>query len=242
MAVKFYALFGGLFVYIGCNGGEAICYASSQTELTDRVADAGCSSVFLVDYPDEEVSASAERDVELVVTQSSSALRRVFLNHVGFTGAISLESLQIVDHQGSPLAVDADTVDVELGADVPESRRTFAVQLMSQDEVTLRVRAAGSMDGWTVRPTVTGSWESVTLDVDPSAQPTGTLQLQGSIGADMRLDQMQAFGSAMQRIEMGYVFPETTKNLYIDWLESSGFSGTLILIESDNTETVLLPR
>jgi hypothetical protein len=230
-----YSQLGCTLVMVGiaaaCDSG-AFCYPRTQSELNDALLNPRCAVVSVLEFDAERLDASSERDdldfqlnldPSYCVTNCEGRprplLRHAVIDNVLVSMSTDFDSATVTRYRGGTIM--AREIDITLGES--EFRDTVSFSVFQDGRV--RLRSTGTMDSWRLLiARAMPSWEGVTVEIDPSAQPVNLLSF--SDAETVTLSQAQAFGSRAQEIRVGDMSADVLET-YARWLESEGFTGTL---------------
>jgi len=234
---------GAVATAVGCDGG-GFCFPTTQEGLNEALPDDRCLTIRVLDFDAEFLDASSERDdIELSVNPGycvefnqcqgeGPILKTAHIDHIPVS-AINLESVVVTRYQGG--SVRAPSIDMTL--DEPPTFGLSSAGFTVMDGGSVRLRATAPMEGW--RRLDVGaqpSWEGVTVEIDLLAQPVNELGISGS---GLNLAQLQQFGARAREISVALT--ADVADAYAAWLESEGFTGTLVVL-IDGQSTEILPR
>ncbi len=231
---------------VGCSDGVPRCYPVTQVELDAALVNDRCREIHVLDFDEERLDASSDRDdIELFINPGycvtfdqcqavDPVLKTAHVDNIRVS-AVNLESVVVTRYQGGSVRVPSIDMTLDEAPTFGLSSAGFTVL----DGGSVRLRATAPMDGWRhMRAAALPSWEGVTVEVDPAAQPTTVLAL---VGDGLNLVQLQQFGSKAQEIKATALSAEVLE-AYASWLEAEEFAGSLTIGGPDDEPTVILPR
>lgn len=212
----------------GCNGGDdgpPTCGAHTQADV-ERLLAQGCV-VELEGYQDP-VLRITNRDAELGV--SVNGLRNPLLRRVEYDGyGLAVRNVPEVvnvnsDCRAHPRATELLELELVELSNLPGVIHCF-FNIDRGGHVKIRVA-----DGTAVSRLMGGtqdSWEGVTFDIDEASQPVETMSFE-DVEAGLSLEQMQAFGSKMERVLLAGGMDQGLIDSYVEWMFERAFAGTIV--------------
>ena len=212
---------------MGC-GANQICYAHSAAEIEERIDSGECEAVYVYDVVEETLQfRNADPAVTVFINDvDNPAVHRIEADGLGRVTTSLIDEVVRTNTDCRGGMSGAKLLEMTIGPNRdggPGTCALFAdagisVRLAAEDGVIVDFIYASSND-----------WSTVTLDVNESAQPTGTFYAGGT-----PLDVLQKFGSGTNDVELSGVSDDTQAS-YFSWLDSEGYDGTVHVVSDDGT-------
>lgn len=225
-------LLGPILCTSAC-GGYTVCQAHSVADIEESIASGACDDIYVAGVTDEVISFTNDSRSEVFINDiDNPAVRRVEVAGLGGVNVNGIEEVVLTNAscRAGGFPNGARLVDIAIGGPQWDVDVT-GCSIYPEANSTVRVRAEEGVAVDFLNVSAVDGWNTVTLEIDKSAQPKDKLLSGGTVPLDI----LQQCGSAMETIQLTNM-DAAVLDSYLDWLDSEGYAGVVVLTDVETGE------